>query len=105
HRHHAVEQLSTLPRRHACHDLGAVADHLARVERAVAAGDSLDQEARALVDEDAHAARARATACCTASSMSVSAGNRAAVMMRSAATTFCGLELPPMSRKLAGAPP
>ncbi len=28
-----------------------------------------------------------------------------AVMMRSAATTFCGLELPPMSRKLAGAPP
>src|SRR5439155_1708517 len=28
-----------------------------------------------------------------------------AVMIRSASTTFCGLELPPMSRKLAGAPP
>jgi len=45
------------------------------VEGAVAAGDSLDQEAGFLVDEDAHAAfpRARATACFTASSMSVSA--------------------------------
>ncbi len=28
-----------------------------------------------------------------------------AVMMRSALTTFWGLELPPMSRKLAGEPP
>src|ERR1041385_2401976 len=144
-------------------DVRPVGDHLPRVERAVPAGDALHQEARVLVDEDAHAARAfaAATARFTAWSMSVRAEKPAAVriwtasasfvpvsritrgtlreswrvastmpfatsshrvmppkmlnriavtfgsavMMRSALTTFCGFELPPMSRKLAGSPP
>src|SRR5439155_14666037 len=158
----ALEQLAALSRRHARDHPGAIGDHLLGVERAVAARDPLDDEARGLVDEDAHAAPfALATACFTASSMSVSAGNPAcfrisipsrslvpvsritigtltgnsrvpctmplatsservippkilnsiavtlglAATMRSTLTPFCGLELPPMSRKLAGAPP
>jgi hypothetical protein len=35
-------------------DLGAVLDHLPGVERAVAAGDALNDQAGVLVDEDAH---------------------------------------------------
>src|ERR1043166_4292368 len=69
----AVEALSALSRRHPGDDMGAVGDHLAGVEGAVAAGDPLDLAPRVLVDEDAHAAFppfAYATACLTAASMS-----------------------------------
>src|SRR2546423_3136673 len=159
------EPLAAFAGRHTGNHRGAVGHHLLRVKRTVAAGYALYQEAGRLIDEDAHAALpfpvACATACLTASSMSVSAENPAffristamasfvpmrrmtigtlsansrvactmplatssarvmpantlkridftlgsEVMMRSAATTFCGFELPPMSRKLAGSPP
>src|SRR5439155_6643416 len=161
HGYDAVEHLAAFSRRDPGDHLGAVSEHLPRVERAVPTGDPLHHEARLLVDEDAHAALALVTACLTASSMSVRAekpalvriaiasssfvpvrritsgtlsGNCAvactmpfatssprvmppkilkrmartlgsAVMIRSALTTFCGSELPPMSRKFAGSPP
>src|SRR5204863_661706 len=52
---HAVHLAAALARRDAAHDLRAVGHHLLRMERAVAAGDALDDQARALVDQDAHA--------------------------------------------------
>src|SRR2546426_1378835 len=61
--------------------LRAVADHLSRMERSVAAGDALHDEAGVLVQKDAHAP-ACATACFTASSMSVRAENPASVRDR-----------------------
>ena len=48
--------LAALAGRHAGHDVGAVVQHLAGVELALAAGDALDDEPRVAVDEDAHAA-------------------------------------------------
>src|SRR5437762_2192595 len=162
HRNHAVDQLSTFAGGDTGHHLGAVADHLPRVERPVATGNALHHQAGLLIDEDAHAAAfALATACFTASSISVSAGKPAcvriwtassslvpvsrmtsgtlsenalvawtmplatsshrvmppkmlnrmawmlasAVMIWRALTTFCGFELPPISRKFAGSPP
>src|SRR5206468_2222766 len=159
----ALEPLAAFPWRHTRDDFRAVLHHLLCVERSVAAGDSLHDEAGRSIAEDAHVAFPldRATACFTASSMSVNAENPARsriampsrsfvpvsrmtigtlsgnsfvastmplatssprvmppkmlkrialtfgspVMMLSALTTFWGFELPPMSRKLAGAPP
>ena len=74
-----LELLAAFPRRHAGDDLRAVLDHLPGMKRSVAARDSLHDEARVLVDKDAHAAFpfAFATACFTASSMSDSAENPA----------------------------
>src|SRR5574338_524466 len=86
-----LECLAALARRDAGDDLGAVLQHLLGVERAVAAGDALDEQPGALVDEDAHAAfpfPAAATACLTASSMSVSAENPAPVRIRIASCSF-----------------
>src|SRR5204863_506680 len=151
-----LELLSALPRRDPGNHRGAILQHLLRVERSVAAGDALHQQASVLVHEDAHLPlRASFTASFTASSMSVPAVNPfrerismassslvpvsrmtsgrpsfsffvavtmplatssqrvmppkmlnrmlftfgSAVMMLSASTTFCGLLLPPMSRK------
>src|SRR6266550_277912 len=162
HGDHTVEPLPAFAGRDPGHDLGAVGDHLPRVKRPVATGDTLHHQAGLLINEDAHAtAFAWATARFTASSMSVSAENPAcvrictassslvpvsrmtigtlsgnvrvawtmplatsshrvmppkmlnrmartlasAVMIWRALTTFCGFELPPMSRKLAGSPP
>ena len=52
---HAVHLLPALAGRDAGHDLRAVAHHLLGVERTVATGDALHQQARAPVDQDAHA--------------------------------------------------
>src|SRR5690606_13737665 len=68
------EGLAALPRRHSGHHLGAVLQHLAGMERAIAARDPLHHQATRLVDENAHAAPfTTATTCRTASSMSESA--------------------------------
>src|SRR4029450_12093479 len=48
--------LATLARRHARHDLRAVAPVVHRVERALAAGDAADAQPRLAIDEDAHRA-------------------------------------------------
>jgi hypothetical protein len=45
---------SAAARRDAGHDVGAVVQHLLGVEAAGRAGDALDEDARLLVDEDAH---------------------------------------------------
>src|SRR2546426_7477397 len=63
--------------------LRAVADHLSRMERSVAAGDALHDEAGVLVQKDAHAP-ACATACFTASSLSVRGENPAPVRIPTA---------------------
>src|SRR5881296_323463 len=96
HRDYTVEQLATLSRRHPCHDLRAVADHLTGVERAVPTGDPLHEQARVLVDEDAHAF-ACATARFTASSMSVRAEKPALVRIAIASASFV-----PVSRMTSG---
>src|SRR5919202_2110041 len=51
----AVDALAALARRDAGHDVRAVALVVQRVERALAAGDARDADARVVVDEDAHA--------------------------------------------------
>src|SRR2546426_10724243 len=96
HRDYTVEQLATLSRRYPCHDLRAVADHLTGVERAVPAGDPLHEQARVLVDEDAHAF-ACATARFTASSMSVRAEKPALGRIPIASASFV-----PVSRMTSG---
>src|SRR5262249_49157821 len=97
-RHLALEGLAALPRRHAAHHRGAVLQHLAGVERALAPGDALDQQPRLRVDEDAHAAPlASATTCCTAWSMSLSARMPTPSRMRMASTS-----LVPVSRMTIG---
>ena len=53
----ALDVLAALARRHARHDLRAVAAVVHRMERALAPGDARDAELRALVDEDAHLSR------------------------------------------------
>src|SRR4030095_11126438 len=86
-----VELLAALAWRHTGHDLRAVLDHLARVEGSVAARDALDNDRRALVDEDAHAALppvASCTARCTASSMSVMAEKPFSVRIFTAISSF-----------------
>ena len=55
HRHLVLELLAALPGRDAGDQVGAVGEHLLRVERARAAGDALAHHAGVLVDEDAHA--------------------------------------------------
>src|SRR2546428_471655 len=101
-RHHAhparaAEQLPAFAGCGARPHLGAVADHLPRVERSVAAGNALHHQAGLLIDEDAHAAFALATACFTASSMSVSAGKPACVRIWTASSS-----LVPVSRMTSG---
>jgi hypothetical protein len=73
HRDRVLELLPALSRGHAGDDVRAVLQHLLGVERAVAARDALHDEARVLVDEDAHLPPSVAswTAFFTASSMSV----------------------------------
>src|SRR5206468_9707753 len=50
----ALDVLAALARRHARHDLRAVALVVHRVERALAPRDAGDAELRVVVDEDAH---------------------------------------------------
>jgi elongation factor Tu len=57
----------------AAHDLGTVRDHLARVEGRLVPGESLHQDLRGLVDEDAHGCPFRAATTRSAASESVSA--------------------------------
>jgi hypothetical protein len=52
--HLPLEARSAPPRGDAGHDLGAVGQHLLRVEAAGRAGDSLDDDAGVSIDEDAH---------------------------------------------------
>src|SRR5207237_10263106 len=84
----AVEHLTAFPGRDAGDHLGPVPEHLPRVERAVATGDSLHHQARLLVDEDAHAVLAFATACLTASSMSLRAEKPALVRISMASSSL-----------------
>ena len=44
---------AALPRSHAADDVGAILNHLLRMERAFFAGDALDHEARGFIDENA----------------------------------------------------
>src|SRR5205814_1578907 len=68
--------LTAFTRRNAGDDLRAVLQHLLRVERAVATGDTLHDHRGLVIEEDAHAAPfASCTAFCTASSMSDDAEN------------------------------
>src|SRR6202008_1469935 len=99
-RNFVLELLAALPRRDTADDLRSVLDHLPGVERAVAARDSLNQQAGVLVDEDAHAAFppvARATAFLTASSMSVIADNPLSLRIFTAISS-----LVPVSRMTSG---
>src|SRR5207245_9078515 len=91
--------LPRLPRTYTGHDPGAVGQQLLRSGGPVTTGDSLHQQARGLIDEDAHAAFpvALATACLTASSMSVSAENPAFFRISTAISSFV-----PMSRMTMG---
>src|SRR5256884_4272675 len=61
----------------AAHDVGAVGDHFLRVERPLVAREALDDDAGFLVEQDTHAAPARAASraatTCSAASASVSA--------------------------------
>src|SRR5712691_9595440 len=85
---------------HGCVRLGLayrVGDGVEHRDRAVAAGNALHHQAGLLIDEDAHAAFALATACFTASSMSVSAGKPARVRICTASSS-----LVPVSRMTSG---
>ena len=98
-RHLALERLPALARRHARHDAGAVLEHLARVERAVAAGDALHHAAgcsastKMLMPPPAPAGPPARTA----SSMSLSARMPTPSRMRIASTS-----LVPVSRMTIG---
>ena len=63
---------ATFARRDAAHDVGAVGDHLLRVERSLVAGEALDDDARLLVEQDAHAAAPAWRAATTRSAASAS---------------------------------
>src|SRR5437867_2673393 len=55
--HRAVEmRRAALAGCDAAHDVRAVGDHFLRVERALVAGEALDDDPRLLVEQDAHAA-------------------------------------------------
>src|SRR6266550_106243 len=98
-RHGVLEPLPAFSGRHSGDNLRAVGHHLLGMERAVAAGDPLHHQAGRLIDEDAHAAfpLTFATACFTASSMSVSAENPALVRISTASCSFV-----PMRRMTIG---
>ena len=53
---HARDRLAAVPRRDAGDDVGPGGEHAPGVERALAAGDALDEDARGVVDEDGHQA-------------------------------------------------
>src|SRR5690606_4396081 len=99
HRHGVVELLPALPRSHPRHHAGSVLAHLARVERSIAPCNPLYDEARILIDEDAHlpSPLARFTDHSTASSMSVIALNPAAARISAAFSS-----LVPVSRITIG---
>jgi len=54
HRHFAIEHLAAFARRHARDHIRAIFDTLARVKRAGAAGDSLHEQPRVLIDQNRH---------------------------------------------------
>src|SRR2546427_723799 len=96
---------AALPRGHAAQDVRAVRDHLPGVEGALVPGKALDNDARLLVEQDAHAgfvvgADRRAATTFSAASESVSAvriGRPLSVRMRRPSST-----LVPASRTTSG---
>src|ERR1019366_8091687 len=98
HRNAAFELVPALPGRHPGHHVGAVFNHLPRVEGSLPAGNALHHEPRFRSDPDAHAAAfASATAFDTAASMSLIAAMPTLSRIRNAAAS-----LVPVSRITIG---